>query len=388
MKRFAVLMLMSFVALASAAWGQGERREWKKAEFVTFDIPGAGTAAGQGTFAWNITRGNWVAGNYMDGSGVYHGFLRDPDGTITKFDVPGMGTAKGQGAVEVFGLTPSREIVGSYFDQNNVWHGFLRTPRGKISTIDCPLGTGGTAAEAVNDAGLVSEMYLDANGAWHGCIRNPDGTFSYYDPPDAGTGSGQGTYVTPLTAGVSPQGAIVGEYWDSNWIWHGYIRDPNGNITEYDDPYAGSVPNSGQGTETFGISPEGEIWGTYIDQSFVFHGYLRSPDGSFTEIDVPHAGTGYIQGTGACWPIVCFGGINPSETVTGFFLDQNNVYHGFLRTRQGAIKEFDAPGAGKGAWQGTQPASINSEGTITGYYTDKNNVVHGFLRRADDEHER
>ena len=85
---------------------------------------------------------------------------------------------------------------------------------------------------------------------------------------------------------------------------------------------------------------------------------------------------------------MCFGGINPSETVTGFFLDQNNVYHGFLRTQQGAIKEFDAPGAGKGAWQGTQPASINSEGTITGYYTDKNNVVHGFLRRADDEHER
>jgi hypothetical protein len=69
----------------------------------------------------------------------------------------------------------------------------------------------------------------------------------------------------------------------------------------------------------------------------------------------------------------------PAGTITGFYVDNNNVYHGFLRTRQGEFERFNAPGAGTGAWQGTQPMTISSEGTITGFYTDANNVVHGFL---------
>ena len=48
------------------------------------------------------------------------------------------------------------------------------------------------------------------------------------------------------------------------------------------------------------------------------------------------------------------------------------------------IITYDVPGAGTGAWQGTQPMTINPEGAITGSYTDSNNVVHGFLRRADE----
>jgi hypothetical protein len=48
----------------------------QKSQITTFDVPGAG----QGTFAWNIVQGGWIAGNYIDSSGVYHGFLRDPDG--------------------------------------------------------------------------------------------------------------------------------------------------------------------------------------------------------------------------------------------------------------------------------------------------------------------
>jgi len=379
MRRISILLLVFCTCFTLVAWPQA-RPQWQH-KIITFDVPGAGTAPGQGTLAWNIVPGGWISGNYIDGNGVYRGFLRWPEGTITKFDASGMGTGSGQGLVEVFGMTPWLEIVGDYLDSNNAYHAFVRTPQGKLTTFACPgAGPGGTAGESVNSAGLISAAYLDVNGTWHGCVRKPDGTVVNYDPPDAGTGSGQGTYPTALDAGVSPDGTIVGEYWDNNWIWHGYIREPNGNITEYDDPFAGSVANSGQGTLSFGISPSGEIWGPYIDASFVFHGYLRSPDGGFTEIDVPNAGTGYIQGTGACWPIVCFGGINPAGTVTAYFLDQNNVWHGFLRTGDGKVTEFDAPGAGTGAWQGTLPASVTPDGTITGYYIDKNNIYHGFLR--------
>src|SRR5271165_4536903 len=73
------------------------------------------------TFPWGIVQGEWIMGNYIDGNGVYHGFLRTPDGAVGKFDVPGSGKGAGQGAVEVFGMTPAREIVGSYFDANNMY---------------------------------------------------------------------------------------------------------------------------------------------------------------------------------------------------------------------------------------------------------------------------
>jgi hypothetical protein len=54
--------------------------------------------------------------------------------------------------------------------------------------------------------------------------------------------------------------------------------------------------------------------------------------------------------------------------------------HGFVRGRDGAITAFDAPGAGTGTFQGTQPGAINPAGTVTGIYFDANNAVHGFLR--------
>jgi len=367
-------MLVFFVCFVSTAWPQVEPPG--KHKIITFDVPGAGTGAGQGTMPVGIVQGDWVMGSYIDANGVYHGFLRAPDGTITKFDVPGMGYGAGQGVVEAFGMTPRLEIVGSYFDANNAYHGFLRTPQGEFTTFDCPgAGAGGTAGEAVNPAGLISAMYLDANSAWHGCLRARDGTFTEYDPPDAGTGFWQGPYAA-LFDGINPEGAIVGEYVDNNNMWHGYLRASDGTITEFDDPNAGT----GGGTGALGINPSGKIWGWYFDANIVFHGYLRSRDGVLTAVDVPGAGTGTCQGTNAgCGPIG-YGGINPEGTVTGEYADASNVYHGFLRTPDGKFVTFSAPGAGKGNWQGTQATAINSEGAITGFYIDANNVYHGFLR--------
>ncbi len=105
-------------------------------KIITFDLPGAGTGSGQGTFPYVIVQAEWIAGNYVDGSGVYHGFLRAPDGTITNFVIPGSGTGAGQGTIEVKGMTPALEIVGSSLDANNVFHGFLRTRHGKFSVLE------------------------------------------------------------------------------------------------------------------------------------------------------------------------------------------------------------------------------------------------------------
>jgi len=63
----------------------------------------------------------------VDANGVNHGFVRAPDGTITKFDVPGAGTSAGQGTIP-FCNNPVDAITGNYIDANGVFHGFLRTP--------------------------------------------------------------------------------------------------------------------------------------------------------------------------------------------------------------------------------------------------------------------
>jgi len=383
MKRFSVLVLITFVALASSAWSQAVP-QCRKHKIITFDVPGAGTGAGQGTFAYVIAPGGWIAGNYVDPSGVYRGFLRTPDGAITKFDVPGMGMGTGQGAVAVWGINPGMQVAGHYLDPNNVNHGFLRTRHGKITTFDVP-GAGtdpgqGTNGEAINPAGVILGDYWDANNVLHGYLRAPDGTLTTFDAPDAGSGAGQGTY-TAIFSGISPEGVTVGEYLDNNNIWHGYLRASDGTITEFDNPNAGT--GVGQGTLSVGINPAGEIVGLYLDANNLFHGYLRAPDGSFTEVESPGAGTGTYQGTSACEFMACFGSINPAGTVTDAYADASNVVHGFLRTPDGKFTTFDAPGAGSGNYQGTQPTGINAEGAITGFYVDANGVYHGFVRRDD-----
>jgi hypothetical protein len=108
----------------------------------------------------------------------------------------------------------------------------------------------------------------------------------------------------------------------------------------------------------------------------VVHGYLRSPTGEITTFDAPGEG----QGLGCSAD--CSMGLNDFGAITGYYLDANNVYHGYLRSPEGTFKTFEVHGADTtaGDFNGTFPVSINDWGVITGYYVDKNNVVHGFLR--------
>ncbi len=96
------------------------------ATITTIDVPGAGTAADQGTFAENINASGVISGAYWDTNNIAHGFVREANGTITTFDAPGAGTAANQGTIGE-NINASDSIAGYYFDANNVVHGFLRT---------------------------------------------------------------------------------------------------------------------------------------------------------------------------------------------------------------------------------------------------------------------
>src|SRR6266496_2806858 len=100
------------------------------------------------------------------------------------------------------------------------------------------------------------------------------------------------------------------------------------------------------------------------------------PEPSITTFDAPGAGTGPGQGT---QPFA----INPAGLITGFYFDASDVFHGFLRAPDGGITTFDVPGAGTGPGQGTRAANINPSEAIAGRYIDASDVSHGFLRAPD-----
>jgi hypothetical protein len=62
----------------------------------------------------------------IDASTVAHGYLRSRAGTITTFDAPGAGTGAGQGTFPDQN-DPSGGITGYYIDGSGVYHGFLRS---------------------------------------------------------------------------------------------------------------------------------------------------------------------------------------------------------------------------------------------------------------------
>src|SRR5262249_14703971 len=210
---------------------------------TTFDAPGAGTGAFQGTYATNLAPSGAIIGFSRDAGDVRHGFVRSKDGSFTIFDAPGGGTGPGQG----------------------------------------------TRAYAINPSGTMTGWFIDSIGAVHGYARSNEGVITVFDAPGAGTGPfPEGTFPwSPMI--INPNGAITGWATDSALVSHGFLRDRNGGFTTFDAPGAGTA--GGQGTFPFAISFGGEITGFTVDGTGATHGFLRNKNGVITIFDVPGSGT-------------------------------------------------------------------------------------------------
>ena len=200
-----------------------------------------------------------------------------------------------------------------------------------------------------------------------------------FDDPSAGASTLQGTIGTVINA----SGEVAGMYSNSLGLVHGFVRTPGGAITNFDAPGAGTSPPTGkvQGTVPTAIDTAGDVTGVYIDANNAYHGFLRTADGTITEFDAPSASSAPNRGTS---PMA----MNDAGEIVGFYttgdLSTNSVYHGFVRAANGTFSTIDAPGAGSGESpigrkQGTSPAAINASGEIAGTYVDSNNNRHGFV---------
>jgi hypothetical protein len=345
---------------------------------TAFDAPGAGTDPGLGTFPSGMNLLGTITGFIRDANSARHAFIRAPGGNFIIFDDPAAGTCttscgtigNGQGT-RAYAINLLGEITGFFTDNSARCHGYVRAPNGTFTQIDAPdAGTGpfpqGTFPSeftpmGINLVGAITGFYVDASFVQHGFVRNPNGTITEFDP----TGS---LFTNPNA--IDDLGEVTGFFVDANGVGHGFLRTLGGTITTFDAPGAGTA--AGAGTFGVGLTLNREIEGVYVDANGVLHGFVRSNQGTFTTFDVAAAGTGPGQGT-------LPESNNTLGSIAGNYIDGNNVNHGFLRDMQGRLSLFDVPGAGTGAGQGTIPLDNNNLNAITGESIDAANVIHGFL---------
>ena len=78
--------------------------------------------------------------------------------------------------------------------------------------------------------------------------------------------------------------------------------------------------------------------------------------------------------------------MNDAGTITGRYNAANNSFHAYVRSPDGKITTFEAPGAGTGSFQGTSGGNINPAGEISGVWVDATLARHGYVRDCPWQH--
>jgi hypothetical protein len=230
------------------------------------------------------------------------GASAEAQSVIITIAAPGAGTSQGQGTGAA-AIDASGAVTGSFYDSNFACHGSVRKPGGNYVTFDTPLGQHGVATcprpAGINAAGVVTGVEFDQSfgcsnwpdtagscGGSHGFIRDPNGAIIVFDGPIDPSRSNPGTDP----AGINVHGAVVGRYWtaDQGSTSTSFLRSANGTFITFDAPGTNKQATPG----AVGINATGTITGNFNDSNYSPHGYLRTPDGTFTIIDAPEAVNG------------------------------------------------------------------------------------------------
>lgn len=207
---------------------------------------------------------------------------------------------------DAYTINNSGTIAGQYFDKKG-YHGFVRAPDGTFDIFNIKVEHPIFEFGRLNDNGELAGDYGTPIEPWVGFIRNAAGKMTFIREPKAATGRDQGTQIRS----INNSGVVTGQYFDPNNLVHGFLRRPDGTFTEFDPPgWAGD-------TEVSQINNNGDIVGEFMNASGAYHGFLRDSTGQFTIIDGPTdevdftilggiSDSGVIGGS-TCHPIVING---------------------------------------------------------------------------------
>jgi hypothetical protein len=285
---------------------------------------------------------------------------------IVEYEAPGAGTVPYSGT-EVVSINNRGASTGYVIDSGYGTHGFVRNPNGTITVFDAPGASpviGGTYPLSINDRGVIAGISFDSYAVAHGFLRNPDGTFVVFDAP--GVSPGTGNYVGTEPQSINASGEIVGVYEGADFVGHGFLRAPDGKITVFDDPAEGVGVN--QGTWAYGINDKGEISGAVTDPAAGSHGFVRSAKGTYTDYDFPgETSTAYNSAL-----------INNQGVTAGYYATSTGFVAGYERSPEGRMTSF-VPAISAGA-TAVWTFGLAGDGTALGRVNDKNSLGHAFMR--------
>ena len=238
------------------------------------------------TQPFGINESGLITGTYVDADGAPHGFLLR-GGNYVNIDVPD------SLFVEAAKSNDAGAIAGDYVAQDGIDRPFVRDRFGNLIFKSGFPGAAVTYGVKVNNQGsLLGGYTLDPSGAtgFHGYILTGI-DFATFDYPGANV-----TSTFPLD--MNEVGTIVGSYkTTTEGEEHGFMRSAQGVFTQIDFP--GSVQS-----EAFGINAAGDIVGRYLGTDGHHHGFLLR-NGNFTSID-------YLSPNTYAW------GINSRGTIVGY----------------------------------------------------------------------
>lgn len=217
-----------------------------------------------GTSARGINARGDIVGDYIDSSGVDHGYLLS-NGVFTSVDATSLGAVD----TVAYGLNNVEEIVGAYADSAGNLHGFFLS-KGVFQTIDFPSASQ-TRVGGIGDDDTMVGVYLDASGFSHGFQRSSAGVFTSI------TNSVASDTVARV---INAEGDIVGSYANTADLTgekvvgsHGFLLS-SGDLIDF---IAIDFPATGvQGTQARSINPRGDIVGAYVDSSGADHGFIAT----------------------------------------------------------------------------------------------------------------
>ena len=149
-----------------------------------------------------------LSGNIVDAAGSTHAFS-------------GKLTITFPGAVNTYGdfVNAAGAVVGSYIDADGMFHGFIRNPDGSFTTIDLPKmpNLEFLFVNTITDFGAVGFRAKAANDILRSYILMPDGTL--YEVRILGS-------VITVVRNVNQDGSIVGYYDLADGRRHGFLGRP------------------------------------------------------------------------------------------------------------------------------------------------------------------
>ena len=400
------------------------------------------------THAHFVNASGGMVGSYVDADGIFHPYVRTPDGRFVSLDLPNAETLEyffvhgindagvvvsrgkrvdsvpgtfvgtfrqglqefkvpGSVSTEGWNINQDGSIVGHYESADGFTIGFIAKPAVPVDdlppvkpttlnftfeSIDVP-GVEFLALAASSDFEDYAGYTRSPDGEKEVAFTLIDGIFTTYDFPGA-----QNTYFFAL----GNNGNAAGHYEDSDGLFHGVVLE-NGELRQYDFP--GAVQ-----TEIYGISDAtGALTGNFTDESGIRRGFTGD-----TIIEAPEASETYADFVSA-------------GRLVGSYVDAEGIYHPYARTPAGKFISIDLPGAatleymflhgindvgtlvGRSKRVGdiprthvgtfrdglqelrypdsvfTEGYNINQDGSVVGHYQSADGRVHGFIARPTTE---